>query len=195
MRCNKCPLYKHAKNVLVPGRGSKTPTVMVVGIAPGYQENRDGKCFIGKAGQKLKEMLGDAGIPDDEVRFSNLVRCVPWKNPKDKGKVRDPVEEEIEACHQYLLDEITKYSPKVIIPLGKVPTFFFVPPLGPKLKITKHRGTAYTWAHPDTDVEYTIIPTLHPAAVCRNQNWQDKVTEDLVYSYDVSKGRSKDVFD
>lgn len=195
MHCSDCGLCEHAESVLVPGKGSEEPSLMFVGIAPGWQEDRDGECFVGKSGKKVEEMLKNVNIPLGDVRFENLVRCVPWKNPHDKGKVRDPSAEEIEACHHYLLSAISKYEPDIIVPLGKPPTFFFLPALGKDLKITKQRGIAFNWTHPDTEKEYTVIPTLHPAAVLRNQNWQDKVEEDIKYAYEVSQGGFRNVFE
>lgn len=194
--CTKCPLHKCATNILVPGKGAEEPTIMFVGIAPGWQEDKDGECFIGKAGQKLMELIAAAGIDLDICRFSNLVRCVPWKDPKNTRKgVRDPNDDEIEACQNYLLKEIALHEPNIIVPLGKVPTLYFLPHLGPNMKITKVSGTTHSWEHPLTDDEYTVIPTLHPAAVCRTEKWRGAVLSALAYVGDLATGRSSaDIF-
>jgi len=169
--------------------------VLFVGIAPGWEEDRDGECFVGKAGKKLMEMVEEANLDLDDIRFSNLVRCVPWKSAANPGKVRDPKQTEIDACHKYLLKEIARTQPDIIVPLGKVPTYYFLPHLGPNLKITKYNGVSFSWTHPKTEDEYTIVPTLHPAAVCRNDNWRPKVLEALTKVKNLVLGKtSEDIF-
>lgn len=192
--CTKCPLYKDATNILVPGKGSLEPKIMFVGIAPGWQEDRDGECFIGAAGKKLMSMIKGAKIDMDEVRFENLVRCAPWQNKVAK-KVRDPEQDEVIKCSPYLLAAIKKYKPRVIVPLGGIPTYFFLPHLGPKLRITKYSGVAFTWEHPETGDECTVIPTVHPAALCRSAKYEPTMADALALIKQAATGKSVDLFD
>lgn len=144
--------------------GSDNPDIMIIGEAPGENENRKGRAFVGNAGKKLMWILEAAGIPPDEiedmVRFSNIARCVPWNDTgKGSSKVKDPPDDAIAACTPYLLDEIEKYKPKVIVPAGRVATKFFTG----LTSITKARGGLYKYRVNGT--QYDVLPTYHPAAL------------------------------
>jgi len=128
---------------MVPGKGSDEPTIMFVGLAPSWADDKDGECFVGKPGKKLMELLTEAEIDLDTCRFTNMVRCIPWK-VKDK-KTRDPTAEEVITCGDYLMKEIALYDPDIIVPLGKLPTVYFLPHLTDKVKITKISGIRYNW--------------------------------------------------
>ncbi|MHA2066614.1 MAG: uracil-DNA glycosylase family protein, partial [Candidatus Thorarchaeota archaeon] len=194
--CTKCPLHKDAINIKVPGRGSDDPLIMFVAVAPGYSGDKNNESISGKPGKKLSELLANAGIDEDNCRFTNLVRCVPWVNPKaEKKKTRDPVDEEIASCQNYLLKEIALYEPNIIVPLGKVATAYFLTKQK-NIKISQVSGNSYNWEHPISEEVYTIIPTLHPSAVLSSDHWLGKVNGALQYAQKLATGKSvEDIFD
>ena len=110
--CRRCPLHETTSYVCVWGRGSKYADVMLVGEAPGADEERLGKPFVGQAGQILDGCLDKAGLNRAEVYISNAVKCRPPGN-------RDPTKEELGACIRYLLEEIQTVKPKVIVCVGR----------------------------------------------------------------------------
>jgi uracil-DNA glycosylase family 4 len=192
--CTKCPLHENAKNVLVESKGSDDPTILFVGLAASYAEDKTGVAFSGKHGKKLDELIEEAGIDTDSCRFTQLVRCTPWKNSACKG-VRDPTEAELATCSNYLLKELQFCQPDIIVPLGKQAAMFFLPHLGDKLKITKISGAIFNWNHPTTDDEYTVMPTLAPSALAKSDHWLPKVMEAFRNIKNVSTGKTAaDIF-
>lgn len=112
MSCTKCRLHETCHTVQVASRGSDHPTVMFVGEAPGQEEDQKGKCFVGPAGQLLEQAIREYGLTPAYI--TNVVRCNPPGN-------RDPRVDEIAACFPYLVEEIKRLRPKIIVTLGNVP--------------------------------------------------------------------------
>jgi len=160
MRCNKCLLYKTSKAgkytlVKLEGVGNKTADIMLVGEAPGYNEIVKGKPFIGKAGQKLRNVLKSVGINSEDIYITNVVKCRPPQN-------RTPTDSEIKECSSYLEKEIEEIKPKVIGMLGNVPLKYFMNTKG----ITKFRGIE-TWSDKHS---CWLLPIYHPSYVIRFPN-------------------------
>jgi uracil-DNA glycosylase family 4 len=109
--CTKCPLHLSRK-VAVPGEGPADAEIMLIGEAPGYHENEQGRPFVGAAGSFLNELLAQAKLKREEVWITNIVKCRPPGN-------RDPMPEEISTCNQYLERQIAAINPKIIITLGR----------------------------------------------------------------------------
>lgn len=116
--CQRCALAKIRLNA-VPGEGPAKVDVMLIGEAPGFHENRQGKPFVGQAGQFLEELLQAAGLTRDQVFITNVVKCRPPNN-------RDPLPEELTACQLYLDEQIALLKPKVIVTLGRISMAKFV---------------------------------------------------------------------
>jgi uracil-DNA glycosylase family 4 len=106
-KCRLCSTRKHA----VPGEGSITARVMLVGEAPGEQEDNQGRPFVGAAGKLLTELLESIGLRRDDVYITNVVKCRPPNN-------RPPRKDEAQACRPYLERQIALMRPRVICPLG-----------------------------------------------------------------------------
>ena len=117
--CTKCDLYKGTKNG-VPGEGDPHAEVMLIGEAPGFNEDRLGRPFVGPAGGFLDELLGIAGLKRPDVFIANVVKHRPPDN-------RDPLPEEIAACADYLTHQIAAIDPKVIVTLGRYSMARFFP--------------------------------------------------------------------
>ncbi len=108
--CSLCPLSK-TRTKAVPGEGPEDAKVMIVGEAPGYSEDLQGKPFVGLAGKFLNELLESIGVRREEVFITNVVKCRPPNN-------RPPRVGEIKACMPYLERQIKLINPNVICPLG-----------------------------------------------------------------------------
>jgi uracil-DNA glycosylase, family 4 len=110
LTCTKCPLHKYRTNA-VPGEGAVKLGVMVVGEAPGADEDRTGRPFVGAAGRLLTEALARLSVSRGDVYITNVVKCRPPNN-------RTPTREEVEACLPYLLRQIELLRPRRIVALG-----------------------------------------------------------------------------
>ena len=143
-KCQECTLDYSNRIV---SSGSIYAPIMLVGEAPGAEEEKKGEPFVGKAGKILRSVLGYLELGSDDVYMTNLVMCRPPEN-------RDPSKEEINNCRERLESEIKEVSPTVIVTLGKIPGESI---LGGKLKT--HRGRVIDME------EYKGIMTYHPAAV------------------------------
>jgi DNA polymerase len=110
--CHACPLAK-GRDRSVPGEGPARVDILFIGEAPGFHENRQGKPFVGQAGQFLDELLKAAGVDRSQVFITNVVKCRPPNN-------RDPLPEELQACQVYLDEQIALLQPKVIVTLGRI---------------------------------------------------------------------------
>jgi uracil-DNA glycosylase family 4 len=155
----KCSLYEGAKQVVF-GKGSHDAPVMLVGEAPGVDEDEQGIPFVGRAGQLLDKILLSAGI--DNVYITNAVKCRPPGN-------RLPKKDEVDACRPYLTRQIELIKPRIIVCLGALATQQLI---HPQAKITMVHGKVFTKG------EIKIVPTFHPAALLRDPNkkkpcWDD----------------------
>lgn len=117
--CKKCFLWKTRKNA-VPGEGPESARILVLGQAPGAEEDKSGRPFCGRAGKLLTSLLGIAGIKRDRVFITNPVKCFPPKN-------RKPSKEEIASCFPYLKEQIDVINPSKVILLGEVAFKSFFP--------------------------------------------------------------------
>jgi len=161
--CTGCSLGKSKTNFVL-GEGSLTPEIMFIGEAPGADEDKEGRPFIGAAGQLLTKMLEKLGLPKEKIYLANILKCRPPNN-------RKPTEEEITACIQYLEAQIELLKPKVIVTLGgtAVNSLF-----NESFKITKQRGI---W------MEYKgipVMPTYHPAYLLRAQKKRWETWYDMI---------------
>jgi uracil-DNA glycosylase len=117
--CPLCRLAKTRTNA-VPGEGDYGAEVMLIGEGPGYHEDRQGRPFVGNAGQFLNELLGLAGLSRHDVYITNVVKCRPPNN-------RDPNPDEIAACAPYLDRQIALINPRIIVTLGRYSMSRFFP--------------------------------------------------------------------
>lgn len=161
--CESCPLALGRSNA-VPGEGVLDPLVMVVGEGPGYNEDQQGRPFVGKAGQYLDAWLESIGLHRERNAFiANIVKCRPPNN-------RDPKPEESDACAPYLREQIALVQPRLIMTVGRISTRILT---GATQGITRIHGTFYRYEG------IPLVPTFHPSAVLRNQDYRRPVWEDL----------------
>lgn len=114
VECKKCDLYK-TRNIPLVGDGSISSKVMLIGEAPGYHEDLEGKAFIGKAGKVLDQLLEFVKMKREDIYITNVIKCHPPQN-------RDPSSDEISRCMPYLIEQLKIIKPKIIITLGKYAT-------------------------------------------------------------------------
>lgn len=168
--CTRCPLSKKRTHVVF-GLGPVPCDLMLIGEAPGEQEDLKGEPFVGRAGQLLTQILGSVDIKrPDNIYITNTVKCRPPKN-------RTPTSEEQNLCKPYLKRQIELIKPKIIILAGS-PAVKSV--LGTTDPITKIRGQ---WFKLPENQEISVIPIFHPSYLLRNASreknspkwhtWQD----------------------
>jgi uracil-DNA glycosylase family 4 len=144
--CTTCVLHK-TRNKSVPGEGPVNSEIMLIGEGPGFNENEQGRPFIGAAGKFLEELLGQAGLKRTDVWIGNVVKCRPPAN-------RDPLPDELAACDLYLERQIAAINPKIIITLGRFSMGKFMP----GVKITQVHGQMRKVG------DRFVIAMFHPAA-------------------------------
>ena len=160
--CRGCMLCETRTN-LVFGVGNPEARVMIVGEAPGKNEDLQGEPFVGAAGKNLNEYLAIAGLNRDDVYIANVLKCRPPGN-------RDPRPEEIQACAPYLREQTRTINPEVIITLGNFATKFI---LKTDRGITGLRGTVQKAGR------FTVVPVFHPAAAIYDRTKRALLEEDF----------------
>lgn len=147
----------------VLGEGNPAAEVMFIGEAPGEQEDKQGRPFVGNAGKFLTELLGTIGLNREDVYISNVVKFRPPEN-------RDPTPEEKEACLPFLMLEIALIKPKVLVPLGRhaLLHFFTKKTIGEAHGKPQHLGDALT-----------VFPIYHPAAALHNPGLRQALKDDF----------------
>jgi DNA polymerase len=164
--CVKCPLSV-TRNMVVFGAGNSNADLMLVGEAPGAEEDRQGLPFVGRAGKFLGELLQGIGLSREEVFIGNVLKCRPPGN-------RDPQPEEIDSCRPWLEEQVSLIEPRVIGTLGNFATKLLT---GSPTGITKVRGTAQHHVLGGRPV--LLLPLFHPAAGLRTPRVAEQLREDF----------------
>ena len=160
--CKRCKLHR-ARRTIVFGEGNEKSSLMVIGEGPGYDEDVQGRPFVGKAGQLLTKILQSINLTREEVYITNIVKCRPPQN-------RNPEPDEIQSCNPFLMKQIAVIQPRIICALG---AFSAQTLLKTDTKITALRGKLF-------DLEgIKVIPTYHPAFLLRNPERKREVWEDM----------------
>lgn len=159
--CQACALAKTRERT-VPGEGPANATVMCIGEAPGFHENRQGRPFVGQAGQLLNELLGSIGLRREDVFIANVIKCRPPGN-------RDPQPDEMAACARYLDAQIETIGPKIIVTLGRYSMAKFFPgeTIGRIHGVARKRG------------DLTLFAMYHPAAALHNPQLKPVLIQDM----------------
>ena len=160
--CKRCELHR-TRRTIVFGEGNEKAALMFIGEGPGYDEDVQGRPFVGKAGQLLTKIIESIRLPREEVYIANIVKCRPPQN-------RNPEPDEIQCCNPFLMKQIRVIRPKIICALG---TFSAQTLLKTDTKISALRGKIF-------DLEgIKVIPTYHPAFLLRNPERKREVWEDM----------------
>lgn len=160
-QCQRCGLA-YGRTHTVPGEGPADARVMFIGEGPGFHEDRQGRPFVGAAGNLLEELLESIGLRREEVFITNVIKCRPPGN-------RDPQAEELEACKPYLDRQIEIIRPRVIVTLGR----FSMARYFQGTTISRVHGQAKrvggTW----------VMPVFHPAAALHQPRYRPALEEDF----------------
>ncbi len=162
LNCKLCNLSQTRTNAVF-GSGSFNSKVVIIGEAPGGEEDKQGIPFVGRAGKLLDKMLSAIKLKREDVFICNILKCRPPDN-------RNPQPDEIEACVPYLNAQLKLIDPKIIFTLGNFATKFM---LKTNEGITKLRGKLYSIDN------YTVLPSYHPSALLRRASLKKDAWEDL----------------
>ena len=164
-KCTACSLYKQTTNP-VPGEGNPEARIMFIGEGPGFNEDQQGRPFVGQAGKLLEQLLRLIKLERQDVWIGNVVKHRPPGN-------REPQPAEIEACRPFLDQQIKIINPEIIVTLGR----FSMEKFFPNERISQIHGRA---RYVDLAGERkTVIPMYHPAAALRNSAILEQIKKDF----------------
>lgn len=162
--CVKCPLGQ-TRTKFVFGVGNPNADIVMIGEAPGAEEDAQGEPFVGRAGQLLNKILEAIRFKREDVYICNILKCRPPNN-------RDPESVEIDTCEPYLWKQLELLRPKIIVCLGRIAAMTL-------LRITESlnnmRGKIYTYRG------IKVLVTYHPAALLRNPHWKKPTWDDVQF--------------
>ena len=178
--CSRCPLGATRLNA-VPGEGNVDAELMFVGEGPGYDEDRQGRPFVGRAGQLLDKMIAAMGLTREQVFIANIAKCHPMTDPLHPEKHsndRAPNAGEIACCRKFLEQQIAIICPKYIVALGGVSAKALI---SDAKSLGALRGQFYNLNLDSVKLPrpVKILATFHPAALLRNPNWKKDAWKDL----------------
>jgi len=179
--CQNCALSK-SRTKIVFGEGNPDADLLFVGEGPGFDEDHQGRPFVGRSGKLLTKILENGmGIKRDDVYITNIVKCHPMKdasNPEKRGNDRPPDILEVRKCFHILLEQVRIIRPKVICSLGSPATKVMI---GQETGITRVRGKIFDIGLLPDEPDYIIkvVPTFHPAYLLRNPPAKKPAWEDI----------------
>jgi uracil-DNA glycosylase len=165
--CKQCQLHE-SRTQTVFGAGNRNADWMIIGEAPGAEEDRQGVPFVGRAGKLLTEMLFAVGLQRADVYIANILKCRPPAN-------RDPSVDEVACCRGYLQQQIALIRPQLILAVGRIAAQNL---LQTDAQLGRLRGTVHRYG--DTDIP--VIVTYHPAYLLRSPLEKRKVWSDLQFA-------------
>jgi len=185
--CHACELWRHATQTVF-GAGAVHAPIVLVGEQPGDQEDRQGKPFVGPAGRVLEEALAAAGVDPARVYVTNAVKHFKWI-PRGKRRLHaKPRLSEILACQPWLVVELSRIRPRVVVCLGTTAARAV---LGRPITLSKYRGQAL-----HTDLAPAVFVTAHPSAILRapdeasRARGRDQLVEALALAARAATGTS-----
>jgi uracil-DNA glycosylase family 4 len=162
--CTACGLDK-TRTQTVFGVGNFNASLMIVGEAPGFYEDKQGEPFVGRAGQLLNKMLAALGFSREDVFIANILKCRPPNN-------RDPLPEEVDLCTPFLAKQIALVKPRLLLAVGRIAARFL-------LHTESSLGQLRSQIHRYGEFKTPLIVTYHPAYLLRNPRDKKKALEDL----------------
>jgi uracil-DNA glycosylase len=161
--CSRCKLHTLGRRQIVFGVGNPDADLMFVGEAPGADEDVQGIPFVGRAGQLLTKIIEAIDLKREDVYIANVIKCRPPQN-------RNPEQDEVDTCEQFLFRQIDTIKPKVIVALGTFAARALLRTLDP---ISRLRGRVFEYRGAK------LVPTFHPAYLLRNPASKREVWEDM----------------
>ncbi|MBT78648.1 MAG: uracil-DNA glycosylase [Gammaproteobacteria bacterium] len=170
--CTQCSLHQTRKQTVFGG-GDPAAQWMIIGEAPGADEDRQGQPFVGKAGQMLNEMLRALGLDRERVFIANILKCRPPNN-------RDPQVDEVASCMDFLRCQVALVKPQLIVAAGRIAAQHL---LNEDKPVGQLRGRVHSFAGPEQSTP--VIVTYHPACLLRSPGQKRKAWEDLCLARSV----------
>lgn len=167
LSCTRCGLHKE-RTQAVFGVGNRAAQWLIVGEAPGADEDRQGEPFVGRAGKLLNNMLLAIGLKREEVYIANIVKCRPPNN-------REPTAEEALSCAPYLARQIALIKPRIVLAVGRIAAQNLLKTDRP---VGTLRGKRFNYA--ETDIP--VVVTYHPAYLLRSPQEKRKAWQDLLFA-------------
>lgn len=171
-KCEKCDLHKTKINYVF-GEGNSKAKIIFIGEAPGANEDKIGKPFIGRAGKIFDELLQSINLKREDIYIANILKCRPQKN-------RNPTPDEISLCTPFLTAQIESIKPEIICPMGNFAAGFILKQfgLGNKVEgISKIHGKKFKVKNLFDEV--ILIPLYHPAVATYNPDMKTVLLEDI----------------
>jgi uracil-DNA glycosylase family 4 len=165
--CTACPLHQSRKQTVF-GTGSQQAKLMIIGEAPGAQEDLQGEPFVGRAGQLLTAMINAIGCQREDIYIANILKCRPPEN-------RDPSAQEVATCTTYLNQQIALLKPQLLLAVGRVAAHYL---LNTKSSLESLRGQVHHFGEQQTP----LIVTYHPAYLLRSPSDKKKAYIDLQFT-------------
>ena len=160
--CHDCELARHRTRV-VPGEGPEDAELLFIGEAPGWNEDQQGRPFVGAAGSFLDQLLASIGLKREEVYIANVIKCRPPQN-------RDPLPDEIQSCRKWLDRQLEIIQPRMIITLGRYSMARYFP------------GESISKIHGKPRKENNVVyyPMYHPAAALHQGSLRQMIEADML---------------
>ena len=171
--CTRCVLHRTRRQTVF-GVGDQNAQWMVIGEAPGADEDRQGEPFVGRAGQLLNEMLRAIGLSRQHVYIANILKCRPPQN-------RNPKAEEVAQCLDFLRQQVALVRPQLILAVGRIAAQNL---LDDDQSVGRLRGRAHHFAVQDHSVP--VVVTYHPAYLLRSPGQKRKAWDDLCFARSLS---------
>lgn len=168
--CTACELHQ-GRLQTVFGVGNRQAPWMVIGEAPGAEEDKRGEPFVGRAGQLLTAMLAAAGLPRPEVYIANILKCRPPGN-------RDPRPEEVAQCEHYLARQIALVQPRLILAVGRIAAQNLLKVQTP---LSRLRGQQHSYG----PLGVPVVVTYHPAYLLRSPAEKRRAWDDLQFARQI----------
>ncbi len=165
--CTRCELH-NGRTQTVFGVGNRNAEWLIVGEAPGAEEDKRGEPFVGRAGQLLNSMLGALGLRREQVYIANILKCRPPNN-------RDPQPPEVVCCEPYLQQQIALLKPRIILAVGRIAAQNLLKVTTP---IGKLRGQRYQYG----PAGIPLVVTYHPAYLLRSPGEKRRAWQDLLFA-------------
>ncbi|MGD9603014.1 MAG: uracil-DNA glycosylase family protein [Gammaproteobacteria bacterium] len=173
--CVRCALHE-GRTQTVFGVGDRAAGWLIVGEAPGQEEDRRGEPFVGRAGQLLNAMLAAVGLARERVYIANILKCRPPNN-------RDPRPEEVACCEPFLARQIALIAPRIILAVGRIAAQNL-------LKVQTPIGRLRGQRHHYGPREIPVVVTYHPAYLLRSPAEKRRAWQDLLFARQVFEGQS-----
>lgn len=173
--CTRCGLHK-TRTQTVFGVGSQDASWMIIGEAPGAEEDRRGEPFVGRAGKLLDEMLRSVGLDRESVFIANILKCRPPSN-------RDPAADEVAQCRAYLEQQIRLIQPRIILAVGRIAAQHL-------LQTDAPLGRLREQLHYVNDGHIPLVVTYHPAYLLRSPTQKRKSWQDLCMARRIVESRA-----